>query len=400
MDPSHRSPRPAETADPHGTPPYPLLAQVALQTADLIMLTDADGVVEYVNPAFERATGYAAAQVVGRSPAFMQSGTHGRDFYARLWQTISAGEVFHGVITNRRSDGSLYQEAKTITPLKDADGRISHYVSTGRDISELVAARDALQRHNQALEDIVVQRTLALQRAKETAEAVSESRARLLSRVSQRIRGPLHSLLGYARLGRERAGDDRTGRLGECFERIVFCSDIILGSIDELLDLGVIESEGLRLRREPLDLGALLEAVCQEKQAVCDARGIGLVSRIAVTPVQVHGDRERLRQALLGLAAHLLDRVEPGQEIVVRLQPGPDGFCRIHLGAHPAAAVTDGISEPPPVDNSPVMDAADAVGLNIAREIILAHGGDLWGPHPDTKTPVYGLRIPMTRRQP
>ena len=111
------------------------LHRVVEQTSDIVMITDVQGRIEYVNPAFERITGYNRKEVLGKSPRILHSGKQDKAFYARLWQTISQGKAFHDTIINRRKDGGLYYEDKIITPLLETGGQIIGYVSTGRDIT-------------------------------------------------------------------------------------------------------------------------------------------------------------------------------------------------------------------------------------------------------------------------
>jgi len=112
------------------------LSSAIEQTADQVMITDREGRIEYVNPAFEQATGYSREMVVGETPRILKSGSHNLAFYKNVWTTLLAGNVYRGVFINRRSDGTIIYEEKTITPIRRADGTITHFVSTGRDISE------------------------------------------------------------------------------------------------------------------------------------------------------------------------------------------------------------------------------------------------------------------------
>ncbi|MHB8454810.1 MAG: sensor domain-containing protein [Acidiferrobacterales bacterium] len=111
------------------------LSKAVEQTDDVVIITDLHGIIQYVNTAYERTTGYSRQEVLGFNANVVKSGEHNPDFYQHLWQTILAGRVFHGVMVNRKKDGSLYHEEKTITPLKDTDGTIVRFVSTGKDIS-------------------------------------------------------------------------------------------------------------------------------------------------------------------------------------------------------------------------------------------------------------------------
>jgi diguanylate cyclase (GGDEF)-like protein/PAS domain S-box-containing protein len=121
-----------------------MLSTALEQTADSVMITTTDGAIEYVNQAFTHTTGYDAYEVIGRTPNVLKSGKHDAEFYRGLWDTILAGNRFNQVIVNRRKDGSLYSEEKTITPLKDANGRTTHFVSAGHDISERIQTQERL----------------------------------------------------------------------------------------------------------------------------------------------------------------------------------------------------------------------------------------------------------------
>ena len=112
------------------------LSSVVEQTADTVVITNRDGVIQYVNPAFEAITGYTREEATGKTNSILKSGKHDKPFYKQLWSTISRGEVFRERFINRRKNGALYYEEKTITPLKNEKGDITHFVSTGKDITE------------------------------------------------------------------------------------------------------------------------------------------------------------------------------------------------------------------------------------------------------------------------
>ncbi len=114
-------------------------------TADSIMITDQNGLIEYVNPAFESTTGYSRSEALGRTPNILKSSKLKASYYQKLWKTILAGKVFSDVIINRRKDGTQYYEEKTITPQKDAQGVISHFISTGKNITERMEAQKHLK---------------------------------------------------------------------------------------------------------------------------------------------------------------------------------------------------------------------------------------------------------------
>lgn len=106
------------------------------QCPDAVLVTDGAGIIVYANPVFERMTGYRAVELAGRTPALLKSGLHEADFYRALWRALLAGDEFRALFANRRKGGELYYEDKIIQPLLDAQGRVTHFVSYGRDATE------------------------------------------------------------------------------------------------------------------------------------------------------------------------------------------------------------------------------------------------------------------------
>ena len=115
------------------------------QSADLVMITDREGVIEYVNPAFEALTGYSPGELMGQTPRVLKSGQQTADLYRELWQTILAGNVFRCTMVNRKKSGDIFVAEKTVTPLRDNDGRITHFISNDRDITDRRRMENQLQ---------------------------------------------------------------------------------------------------------------------------------------------------------------------------------------------------------------------------------------------------------------
>ncbi len=119
---------------------------IAVENAhDAIMTTDRHGTITYVNPAFEKITGYTRAEAIGNTPRMISSGRMDEQFYSVMWQEISSGNVWHGKFVNRRKDGSLYQEEATISPVRDARGEIIGFVAVKRDVTRQLAMEEQLK---------------------------------------------------------------------------------------------------------------------------------------------------------------------------------------------------------------------------------------------------------------
>ncbi|SDR81071.1 PAS domain S-box-containing protein/diguanylate cyclase (GGDEF) domain-containing protein [Halopseudomonas sabulinigri] len=128
------------------------LSQAVDQAADSIFITDREGRIEYVNPAFERMTGYSAAQANGQLFTLLKAPEQNPEAYDQINQTLRQGRTYRGTLINRTQSGSVFFEEKVISPLVDAEGRITHFVSTGRDVTERIKAEEDRMRLNAILE--------------------------------------------------------------------------------------------------------------------------------------------------------------------------------------------------------------------------------------------------------
>ena len=107
------------------------------QTTDSVILTDTQGVIQYVNPAFEATTGYGRDEAVGKTPRILKSGLHDAEFYRQMWAHFVQGLPFKGMVINRKKTGELYWAQQTITSMRDKSGHLTHFVSVSQDVTEL-----------------------------------------------------------------------------------------------------------------------------------------------------------------------------------------------------------------------------------------------------------------------
>jgi len=112
------------------------LATAVEQSAEIIMISGVDGGIQYVNPAFERITGYRRDEVLGKNPRILKSGSQDSSFYDELWKTLERGDVWSGVFQNLRKDGTLYEEEAVISPVRDGSGEVINYVAVKRDVTK------------------------------------------------------------------------------------------------------------------------------------------------------------------------------------------------------------------------------------------------------------------------
>ncbi|MDD5298606.1 MAG: PhnD/SsuA/transferrin family substrate-binding protein, partial [Rhodocyclaceae bacterium] len=151
------------------------------QSPESIIITDLDARIEYVNDSFIQNTGYGREEVIGQNPSILHSGATPGGTYQDLWLALKSGRAWKGEFLNRRKDGSEYVEFAHVAPIRQADGRITHYVAVKADITEMKRISGELERHRLHLEDMVASRTAELAAAKQAAETANRAKSAFLA---------------------------------------------------------------------------------------------------------------------------------------------------------------------------------------------------------------------------
>jgi len=284
------------------------------QSPESIVITDLDSRIEYVNSAFTRSTGYAIEEVIGRTPAVLHSGHTPLATYEALRAKLSVGETWKGEFCNRKKNGEEYIEFAFISPLRQPDGRISHYVAVQEDITERKKLCAELDAHRHHLEELVAQRTVELEKARLEADAANRAKSAFLANMSHEIRTPLNAIVVLSHLlRRSGTSDKQTAWL----DRIDGAGRHLLAIVDDVLDLSKIEADRLQLVESDFLLSDLLTDVDHIVGDPARAKGLEFVLDPDAVPMCLHGDRTRLRQALLNFAGNALKFTDTGR-IVVR----------------------------------------------------------------------------------
>ena len=131
------------------------LIKAVEQTGDNVMITDKASIIQYVNPAFQKTTGYSKAEVLGLTPKILQSGKHDKEHYEQLWSTILSGGIFRAQTINKNKKGESYIADQTISPIVDESGEITHFVSVWKDVTERIKLEEQLRIERQKLEEVI-----------------------------------------------------------------------------------------------------------------------------------------------------------------------------------------------------------------------------------------------------
>ncbi len=303
------------------------LSQAVEQSPESILITNLKAEIEYVNESFLRGSGYAREEVIGRTPRLLHSGKTPPETYAGLRASLARGETWKGEFINRRRDGSEYVEFAIITPLRQADGRISHYVAVKEDITEKKRIGLELDQHRHHLEKLVEQRTAELSVAKAQAEAANQAKSAFLANMSHEIRTPMNAILGLTHLLQR---DGLSPAQGERLARIDGAALHLLSIINDILDLSKIEAGKLELEHTDFTLADMLDQVRTMIADAARAKGLRLQVDAADVPPWLHGDVTRLRQALLNYAGNAVKFTERG-EIILRVRVLEDTGTMLRL---------------------------------------------------------------------
>ncbi len=279
------------------------------QSPHSIVITNVDAVIEYANEAFVRNTGYGLEDVIGKNPRILHSGRTPAAVYAEMWAALSQGRLWKGEFNNMRKDGSEFTEFAIITPLRQADGRITHYVAVKEDITEKKRLGSELDEHRHHLEGMVVQRTTELIAARKQAEDANRAKSAFLANMSHEIRTPMNGIVGMAHLLRR---EGVSPRQAERLDTIDTSARHLLSIINDILDLSKIEAGKLALEEIPVSIGGLLDNVGSILAERARAKGIRLAIDAGLLPANLTGDPTRLQQALLNLATNAIKFTETG----------------------------------------------------------------------------------------
>jgi PAS domain S-box-containing protein len=335
------------------------LAQVVEQTADNVIVTDANGVIEYVNPAFERLTGYSREEVVGQTPRLLRSGVHGPALYREMWSTIASGGTWRGRLTNRCKDGRLVVEEGAISPIRDGAGTLVGYVSAQHDVTRQTALEARLAQ-TQKLESI----------------------GRLAGGIAHDFNNILVAVLGFVDLLERGPLGERQHRyvrgIGEAARRAADLTKQILtfsrqGSPERRpLELATVVDEACKLMRAALPAGVELSEGTSSSALVC--ANATQLHQVVVNLCTNAGLAMRGRGGLLELDVSEVEVDASMTEVCPPLVPGRHARLTVRdTGCGMSPEVQARIFEP--FYTTREQNEGTGMGLAVVHGIVADHGG-------------------------
>ncbi|MGO9568035.1 MAG: PAS domain S-box protein [Desulfomonilaceae bacterium] len=287
------------------------LATAVEQAVEAIVITDTEGNIQYVNPAFEQTSGYTQDETLGQNPKLLKSGEHDRAFYENLWDTITRGQVWTGCFINKRKDGSLYHEDSTISPVRDSRGKIVNYVAVKRDITEhLKLSRQLLQAQKM--------------------EAIGT----LAGGIAHDFNNLLQVTLGFSELllAEKREDDPDYADLSKILQSARSGAELVQG----LLTF----SRKVEPKPIPLNLNRRIRQVEKLLRRTIP-KIIDIQMDLSGDLAEIDADPTQMEQLLMNLAVNARDAMPDGGKLIVgtRNVALDEEYCRIHAGAKPGEYV-------------------------------------------------------------
>lgn len=284
------------------------------QSPNSIVITDLADTIVYVNQAFSRVTGYSADEAIGRSARTLWAGQTEPAIYADMAAALQKGRVWEGELHNRRKNGESFDEYVRISPIRQLDTRITHYLVIGEDVTERNRNSAELEQYRHHLEELVAVRTTELAAEKENAEAATRAKSAFLANMSHEIRTPMNAIIGLSHLlSRSELTPHQRNKLG----RIDEAARHLLVVINDVLDISKIEAGKLTLEAVVFSVRGLFEQLPALMQPRLSEKGLRLTIDCTDLPAVLRGDVTRIRQALLNYLSNAVKFTERG-EIHVR----------------------------------------------------------------------------------
>jgi PAS domain S-box-containing protein len=281
-----------------------------------IVITDKRGIIEYVNPRFTEISGYQAEEAIGQNPRILKADNQPKLLYQELWATILTGNTWRGDLCNRKKNGDIHWEHASISPIRDDEGDITHFVAIKDDITEqkqlleeLMDARDAADSAKEKLK----QKNDELQEALVTVEQASRAKGEFLANMSHEIRTPLNAIIGFSALTLKTILPPRQH---DYIGKIHTAGELLLNIINDILDFSKIEAGQMKMEQIPFRLHIIVANASSLVQQKALEKGLNL--RIGTPPDAASclvGDPHRLSQIIVNLLNNAVKFTEHGEVV-------------------------------------------------------------------------------------
>lgn len=271
------------------------LSRAVEQSASTIVITNVQGEIEYVNPAFTHITGYTTEEALGANPRILKSGKMAPEIYEEMWKTLVRGDVWQGELINKKKNGDLYWETASISPVKNNLDETTHYV----------AVKDDITLRKQMENELVVARDRAIE--------ANRLKGRILANISHDMRTPLGSILGYSEMLQGGVFGSLTETQLDKLCRITESTNHLTEFVNNLLAQSELEAGELALQLQPISIENLNQEISSTTDVLAERKGLQFSSEVAPDmPKTILGDHYWLRRIVSNLISNAIKFTDKG----------------------------------------------------------------------------------------
>ena len=358
-----------------------LLTQVIEQTIESVIITDTEGIIVYVNPTFERISGYNRSEVIGKMPNIIKSGEHDARFFQEMWATIKAGKIWRGQIINKRKDGTLYTDESTIIPVRDEKGTIVNFAGI----------------QNDATHDIQLEEQY---RQMQKMEAIGQ----LTAGIAHDFNNIMTAVNGYAELLQMRFPQEDPRQ--QFLNNIIYSGEKATNLIQQLLAFSrrqVIEPKVLNLNHVVDNMSKMLKRLIGEH--------VQLKTILSPDLWNIKSDPTQIEQIIVNLAVNARDAMPDGGQLTIEtanvvlddnfvsthLETSPGDFIMIALydtGQGMSKSVASHIFEP--FFTTKGIGKGTGLGLSTVYGIVKQNNGSIWVYSEEGSGTTFKIYLPRT----
>ncbi|MFQ3648333.1 MAG: PAS domain S-box protein [Anaerolineae bacterium] len=332
----------------------------------------------YVNPAFERITGYSPVEAIGRNCRFLQGDQRDQPGVHAIRQALKDQQPVTVVLRNFRRDGQLFYNELSLAPIHDENGLLTHYVGISNDVTKRVLTDERLSAQNEEL--IIANYNLAL--ARKEAEDATRLKSEFLATMSHELRTPLNAIIGYTEIQLAGMAGDLTDEQRDYQTRVLANADHLLGLINDVLDISKIEAGRLELVRKPFHVQTWMNEVVAQTQALALEKNVAYEAELDPRlPERIVGDAARIKQVVLNLLSNAFKFTDAGYVHLSVRWHGPDAWqiivedTGIGIAPHMLETIFEEFRQ---VDSSSARrQGGTGLGLAIVRKLCLMMGGNV-----------------------
>lgn len=362
------------------------------QVSESIIITDINGMIEYVNPGCCKMTGYSEVEMLGKNPRILNSKKNPSEKIKNMWLDIVSGKVWKGTLINKKKNGEFYNVEVSITPIKNEHGTITHYIGVQNDVTERINFEKSLKRKNRELYN-----------AKLIAEAANRSKSDFLANMSHELRNPLNAVIGFSEILREQLSAVINEEQLSYIDYISESGENLLRLITDILDFVNYESGNSNFEPIEFNLNKALDSIIFLLKEKINKHSIEMIIENDLSEnFRIYADEKKIKQVFFNLLLNAVKFTDDGGTITVKTEIENNNIVVSVIDSGIGIEIEDVKKLFKPFErlNDPYSAKYEGLGMGLAisKKLIDMHGGDLFYKENHPGGSIFSFQIPINKK--